>query len=113
MVKVHFYRDMCICPASLRLGTPPPAIEASGALWRWVKRKRERNMSSFYEEPRTLARAALEFWVERHDYLKKMKLPTYKVENVTAGSIFRMSQLEDVFRETVDGGCIETKTTYR
>ena len=109
MVKVHFCRDMCICPVSLRLGTPPPAIEAFGALWRPVKR--ERNMPSFYEEPRSLARAALEFWVEWHDYLKKMKLPTDKVENVTAGSIFRMSQLEGVFRETVDGGCIEIKTT--
>ena len=57
-------------------------------------------MPSFYEEPRSLARASIEFWVEWHDYLKKMKLPTYKVENVTAESIFRMSQLEGIFRET-------------
>ena len=54
-------------------------------------------MPSFYEEPRSLARAALEFWVEWHDYLKKMKLPTYKVENVTAGSIFRMSPWKAYF----------------
>jgi len=57
-------------------------------------------MPSFYEQPRSLARAALEFWVEWHVYLKKMKLPTYKVENVTAESIFQMSHLEGVFHET-------------
>ena len=56
-------------------------------------------MPSFYEQPRSQARAALEFWVEWHDYLKKMKLPTYLVENVTAESIFEQSELESVYHE--------------
>ena len=56
-------------------------------------------MPSFYEEPLSQARAALEFWVEWHDYLKKMKLPTYKVENVTAESIFEQTELESVYHE--------------
>ena len=71
MVKVHFCRDMCICPASLMLGTPPPPIEASGALLGAAKREREREICP-------ALRAALEFWVKWHDYLKKMKLPSTK-----------------------------------
>lgn len=57
-------------------------------------------MPSFYEKPRSLARAALEFWVEWHDFLKKLRLPTYKIENVTAKSLFQLSKLEDLFHES-------------
>ena len=59
-------------------------------------------MPSFYEQPQSKARAALEFWVEWHDYLKKMKLPAYKVENVTAESIFEQSGLESAYREEAE-----------
>ena len=56
-------------------------------------------MPSFYEEPKSHARAALEFCVEWHTYLLEMKLPTYKVENVTARTIFQLAGLEEEYHE--------------
>ena len=45
---------------------------------------------------------ALTFWVEWHQRLNDLMLPTYQIENVKAKDLFFMSGLEDQFSSTVE-----------
>jgi len=70
-------------------------------------------LPSFYEEPKSQARAALEFWVEWHTFLRRLRLPTYQIEAVGAESIFRMAGLDGSFRPSASSYQVPPSTNAR
>lgn len=61
--------------------------------------KRHIPLNSSSEEPRSLSKMCLEFWVQWHTFLTNMKFPTYKIEDVTMKDIFDISELGHLYIE--------------
>ena len=57
-------------------------------------------MENSRESPVNQGQATLEFWVEWHSFLQKMRFPTYQTEQVEPRDIFRMAHLQQHYNET-------------
>jgi hypothetical protein len=74
--------------------------------------QRHIGMPSSYEDVKYSSRAVVEFWVEWHEFLNDLQLPTYQIEMVDFKDIFRVAGLGKYYNETLEPD-VSSKTNSR